>query len=116
MATRLQATWSIFWTATLCLKCPTGNEAADVDDVKQHPPSLRHSCLTLFAQTKKEVTMNEEYKIELSPVSDEAATGVAKEIINATQAKLGFVPNMYRTMANSGGYLSTYAHGYDAFR
>jgi uncharacterized peroxidase-related enzyme len=60
--------------------------------------------------------MTAEYKIGLPPVSNEAATGVAKEIIDATQAKLGFVPNMYRTMANSGGYLSTYAHGYDAFR
>ena len=60
--------------------------------------------------------MNAEFKIGLSPVSDEVATGVAKEIIDATQAKLGFVPNMYRTMANSGGYLSTYAHGYNAFR
>jgi uncharacterized peroxidase-related enzyme len=60
--------------------------------------------------------MNAEYKIGLSPVSDEAATGVSKEIIDGTKAKLGFVPNMYRTMVNSGGYLSTYAHGYNAFR
>jgi uncharacterized peroxidase-related enzyme len=60
--------------------------------------------------------MTAEYKIGLPPVSNEAATGVAKEIIDATQSKLGFVPNMYRTMANSGGYLSTYAHGYTAFR
>lgn len=60
--------------------------------------------------------MSAEYKIPLAPVSNEAATGVAKEIIDATQAKLGFVPNMYRGMAHSGGYLSTYMHGYTAFR
>ena len=60
--------------------------------------------------------MNADYKTGLSPVSDEAATGVAKEIIDGTKAKLGFVPNMYRAMANSGGYLSTYAHGYNEFR
>jgi len=60
--------------------------------------------------------MNAEYKIGISPVSNEAATGVAKEIIDGTKAKLGFVPNMYRTMANSDGYLSTYVHGYNEFR
>jgi uncharacterized peroxidase-related enzyme len=60
--------------------------------------------------------MNAEFEIGLKPVSDETATGAAKEIIDGTKAKLGFVPNMYRTMANSGGYLSTYAHGYNAFR
>ena len=60
--------------------------------------------------------MNAEYKTGLAPVSDEAATGIAKEILDGTKAKLGFVPNMYRTMANSGGYLSTYVHGYNAFR
>lgn len=57
-----------------------------------------------------------EFKSDLAPVNNEAATGAAKEIIDATQAKLGFVPNMYRTMANSPGYLSTYTHGYTAFR
>jgi AhpD family alkylhydroperoxidase len=63
-----------------------------------------------------DLVMYADYKIELSPVSDNDATGVAKEIIESTKANLGFVPNMYRTMANSGGYLSTYAHGYNAFR
>jgi uncharacterized peroxidase-related enzyme len=60
--------------------------------------------------------MNAEYKIGLAPLNDAAATGVAKEILEGTKAKLGFVPNMYRAMANSGGYLSTYVHGYNAFR
>lgn len=60
--------------------------------------------------------MNADYKIELSPVSDAAATGTAKKIIENTKTSLGFVPNMYRTMANSDGYLSTYIHGYTAFR
>lgn len=60
--------------------------------------------------------MTAEFKISLAPVTDEDATGIAKEIIDGTKAQLGFVPNMYRTMANSAGYLSTYAHGYKAFR
>ncbi len=60
--------------------------------------------------------MNAECKINLAPITDEAATGPAKDILEATAAKLGFAPNMYRTMANSPGYLSTYIHGYTAFR
>lgn len=57
-----------------------------------------------------------EYKTNLTPVTDEDAKGAAKDVIEQTKAALGFVPNMYRTMANSPGYLSTYAHGYTAFR
>lgn len=57
-----------------------------------------------------------EYKINLSPVADEDAKGAAKEVIERAKATLGFVPNMYSTMANSPGYLGTYAYGYTAFR
>ena len=60
--------------------------------------------------------MNAEFKTRLMAITDETATGEAKEIIESTKAQLGFVPNMYRTMANSQGYLSTYIHGYKAFR
>ncbi|MFT5138189.1 MAG: putative peroxidase-related enzyme [Neolewinella sp.] len=60
--------------------------------------------------------MNAEYKINLAPITDDAATGQAKEMLEGAAAKMGFVPNMYRTMANSTGYLSTYMHGYTAFR
>ena len=60
--------------------------------------------------------MSAEYKIGLSPVSDEDAKGAAKEVIEGAKAKLGFAPNMYRTMANSPGYLGTYANGYNEFR
>ncbi|MBL4645211.1 MAG: alkylhydroperoxidase [Hyphomicrobiales bacterium] len=60
--------------------------------------------------------MNAEFKISLEPVSNENAQGLVKDILDGTQAKMGFVPNMYRTMGNSAGYLDTYAHGYKAFR
>lgn len=60
--------------------------------------------------------MNAEYKINLAPVTAEDATGIAKEILDGAKAQLGFTPNMYRTMANSAGFLSTYIHGYNAFR
>ena len=60
--------------------------------------------------------MSAEFKINLAPVNDEKATGTVREIFDGTKTKLGFVPNMYRTMGNSSGYLSTYIHGYNAFR
>ena len=60
--------------------------------------------------------MSAEYKTTLDPVTDEYAEGAVKDIFENTKSKLGFVPNMYRTMGNSSGYLNTYIHGYDAFR
>ncbi len=60
--------------------------------------------------------MNAEYKINLEPVCNENAKGLVKDILDGTKAKMGFVPNMYRTMGNSAGYLDSYVHGYKAFR
>ncbi len=60
--------------------------------------------------------MHAEFKTSLTPVSDESAAGQVKEIFDETRAQLGFVPNMYRTMGNSEGYLGTYISGYKAFR
>ncbi|MFK5979645.1 MAG: carboxymuconolactone decarboxylase family protein [Rhizobiaceae bacterium] len=60
--------------------------------------------------------MSVRYQIGLSPIADEDAKGAAKEVIENAKTNLGFVPNMYRTMANSPGYLGTYANGYNAFR
>jgi uncharacterized peroxidase-related enzyme len=37
-------------------------------------------------------------------------------VLEQAQAKLGFVPNMYRNMANVPGLLETYLAGYDRFR
>lgn len=39
--------------------------------------------------------MTAEYKIGLSPVANEQAQGTAREILESTQAQLGFVPNLY---------------------
>jgi len=60
--------------------------------------------------------MTAEYKLELAPVSDEAAEGHAREMLDGAREKLGFVPNMYRGMAINPGLLSTYLHGYAHFR
>jgi uncharacterized peroxidase-related enzyme len=37
-------------------------------------------------------------------------------ILSKAQSRLGFLPNMYRSMANAPGLLDTYMVGYDAFR
>lgn len=60
--------------------------------------------------------MTAEYKVELPPLSDDKAEGLAKDLLDGARAKLGFVPNMYRGMANDPGLLSTYLHGYAHFR
>lgn len=60
--------------------------------------------------------MSAEYRVKIDPVTDENARGAVKDIFENTRSKLGFVPNMYRTMGNSSGYLSTYIQGYNAFR
>ena len=60
--------------------------------------------------------MQAEYSIESEHVSDDSATGDAKELLDGARQKLGFVPNMYRGMAIDPGLLSTYLHGYEKFR
>jgi uncharacterized peroxidase-related enzyme len=37
-------------------------------------------------------------------------------VLSKAQSKLGFLPNMYRNMANAPGLQKTYMAGYDAFR
>ena len=44
----------------------------------------------------------------LSTIQPEAATGNAKELLNAVRHKLGIVPNMTKTMANSPAVLDGY--------
>ena len=60
--------------------------------------------------------MLSEYKIKLSLRTTDDAEPEAKKILENTQKKLGFVPNMYYAMANSPGLLNTYMQGYSAFR
>lgn len=60
--------------------------------------------------------MTADYTLDLDPVSDEAAGDSAGEMLDDARANLGFVPNMYRVMANDPGLLSTYMHGYAHFR
>ena len=60
--------------------------------------------------------MISEYKTTLPLKSIDDAEPEAKTILEDSQKKLGFVPNMYNAMANSPGLLNTYIQGYGAFR
>ena len=56
------------------------------------------------------------YKTTLPLKTADNAEPEAKVLLEAAQKKMGFVPNMYKAMANSSGLLNTYIQGYDAFR
>lgn len=56
------------------------------------------------------------YRTSLSLATADQATPEAAAIMQRTQEQLGFVPNMYRAMAQAPGLLETYADGYNRFR
>ena len=60
--------------------------------------------------------MLSEYKTALPLKTVDNAEPEAKAVLKTTQKKMGFVPNMYKAMANSSGLLSTYVQGYNDFR
>lgn len=60
--------------------------------------------------------MTSEYKLTLSPKTPEDADPKARVILERAKTQLGFIPNMYATMANSPGLLETYTEGYERFR
>ncbi|MHB1676238.1 MAG: carboxymuconolactone decarboxylase family protein [Sulfuriferula sp.] len=60
--------------------------------------------------------MQAEYRLTLPALTAEQAQPLARLLLEESEAKLGFVPNMYRVMANSPGLLDTYIHGYTRFR
>ena len=56
------------------------------------------------------------YKTSLPLADLEDASPEAAAILRRTGDQLGFVPNMYRAMAQAPGLLETYADGYQRFR
>ena len=60
--------------------------------------------------------MNHFTTTTLIPLNVDTAQPPADELLAASGAALGFIPNMYRTMANAPGLLDTYLHGYKQFR
>ena len=60
--------------------------------------------------------MLSEYKTTLPFLNVTDAQPEARELLETAQKKTGFIPNMYKAMANSSGLLNTYMQGYVAFR
>lgn len=56
------------------------------------------------------------YQMTLANRTIETAPEGAKQVLEAAKTRMGMVPNMYGRMANLAGLLTTYAHGYEAFR
>lgn len=52
----------------------------------------------------------------LRPINPVHAEGAQKEILDKAKAQVGFIPNMYASMANAPAVLDTYLHGYARFR
>lgn len=57
-----------------------------------------------------------ERALTLLPRDPGDADPTVAAILSKARSKLGFLPNMYRNMANVPGLLDTYMVGYDAFR
>jgi len=60
--------------------------------------------------------MQSEYTLTLPVLDPDQAAPLASSLLDDAQSKLGFIPNMYRVMANSPGLLATYINGYNRFR
>ena len=56
------------------------------------------------------------HHLTLDPLTIETATGASRELLAQTQSKLGFIPNMYRSMALDSAMFATYISGYERFR
>jgi len=54
--------------------------------------------------------------LSFRPVDPESASGDIREILEKAGGQAGFVPNVYKNMANLPPLLDTYLHGYRAFR
>ncbi len=54
--------------------------------------------------------------LDITPVTLQTATGEVAEILKATQAKFGFIPNMYGYMGALPGVLTGYIASYSDFR
>jgi len=54
--------------------------------------------------------------LDITPATLETATGEVAEILQATQDRLGFIPNMYGYMGALPGVLTGYIAAYNSFR
>lgn len=60
--------------------------------------------------------MSEHGQPRISPIDPDQAEGRVRELFQAAEGSLGFVPNIYRLMAAAPGLLETYRLGYGTIR
>lgn len=60
--------------------------------------------------------MTSEYRLSLPMLEPDTAPADAKAVLERAHAQVGFLPNMYRGMANVPAVLETYLLGYDGIR
>lgn len=60
--------------------------------------------------------MTAEAKLNLPQLTLESADAKSRAVLEKAKAQVGFIPNMYKGMANLPGVLDTYLQGYAAFR
>lgn len=53
---------------------------------------------------------------KLTGITLETADAAQKEVLESAKQQVGFIPNMYANMVNVPAVLTTYLHGYAAFR
>jgi AhpD family alkylhydroperoxidase len=56
------------------------------------------------------------YLRTLRPIDVNAANAAQHQLLTQARQQVGFIPNMYASMVNAPGVLSTYLHGYTLFR
>ena len=55
-------------------------------------------------------------KLKIEPMTATTAQPIASVILENTKKVMGFVPNMYKGMANNPALLDAYVHSYKTFR
>ncbi|MDE1933536.1 carboxymuconolactone decarboxylase family protein [Bradyrhizobium sp.] len=60
--------------------------------------------------------MTAQAKLNLPQLTVESAESASRTVLEKAKAQVGFIPNMYKGMANLPGFLNTYLDGYAAFR
>ncbi len=60
--------------------------------------------------------MATDYKMTLTPITLDEATGREREVLEKAKAAVGFIPNMYANMVHQPALLETYLDGYARFR
>jgi uncharacterized peroxidase-related enzyme len=60
--------------------------------------------------------MQSEHKLSLPTLEPQQAEPLSEKRLIEAEKRLGFMPNMYKLMANSPGMFDTYVQGYNHFR